>query len=109
MGTNVTLRYLRFDLIFPKEKVCDATRVRDLRQVRRVRIQRESLEGAHAPPLRRESASCLDQRGEAPRLHALPAQPDEGRAHGAQAGAGSPLARWSAQTAAAAFPSATFS
>src|SRR5437870_13756041 len=98
MGANVTLRYPRFDRIFPEEKACDATRVCNLRQVSRVRIQRQSLEGAYAPPLRRESASRLDQRREAPRVHALPAHPDEGRAHGAQAGARSPLRLESPQT-----------
>src|SRR5688500_19650437 len=65
----------------------DATRLRDLREDRRVRLQCEPLEGAHAPSVRREPPHLADRRREAPRLHALPAESDQGRAHGQEAGA----------------------
>src|SRR5205814_678358 len=76
-----------------KETCCDATRLRDLRQDGRLRIQRESLEGAHAPSLRRESSPRRHRRREAPGVHAMPPEPDQGRAHGEEEGAGSPLER----------------
>src|SRR5207253_11356754 len=48
-----------------------ATRLCDLRQDLRVRLQRQSLEGAHAPSLRREPPYRDDRRREAARVHAL--------------------------------------
>src|SRR5687767_2634953 len=65
----------------------DATRLRDLREDRRVRVECEPLEGAHAPSIRREPPHLADRRREAARLHALPAQSDQRRAHGQEAGA----------------------
>src|SRR5688572_27205713 len=65
----------------------DATRLRDLREDRRIRIECEPLEGAHAPPVRREPACFAGCRREAAHLHALPAHSNKGRADGQEAGA----------------------